>query len=66
MCAGMYFYSESEGPVFFVMYSEEGCSKHPAELQAWVHFCDFLYSCGGVSLSQSFILPVFYMSLFSL
>lgn len=41
-------------------YSEEGSSKRPAELQAWVHFCDFLDACEGVSLSQLFILSVYF------
>lgn len=33
--------------LFAVRYSEEGSNKRPAELQAWVHFCDFLDACQG-------------------
>ena len=33
--------------LFAVRYSEEGSKKRPAELQAWVHFCDFLDACLG-------------------
>ena len=33
--------------LFTVKYSEEGHNRREAELQAWVHFCDFLDECEG-------------------
>jgi hypothetical protein len=33
-----------------VKYSDDGHNRRPAELQAWVNFCDFLDGCEGESL----------------
>ena len=51
LCVLAFIFIENLKDLIFVRYCEEGCSKRPAELQAWVHFCDFLDFCEGVSLS---------------
>ena len=43
----LHIFSEELKSLFFVRYSEEGHNRRPAELQAWVNFCDFLDGCEG-------------------